>query len=146
MAQILDVKVEGTGSGMRLDASAGKHNIAVDEPVAMGGKDSAADPLSTFLGALLACENVMAQIIAKEMEFDLQGITFEAEGNIDISGLMGNLEVDPKFQEVTIKASIQTSETEERVKEMQEAVDLRCPLFRTVKDAGIPIQNIWVKA
>lgn len=146
MGQMMNVKVNGTGTAMRLDAVAGKHQVAVDEPVAMGGKDSAADPLSTFIASLLACENVMAQIIAKEMNFDLQGISFEAEGNIDITGLMGNLEVDPKFQEVTVKAYVQTSETQERIDEMKKAVDLRCPIFRTIKDAGIPVSNVWVKA
>lgn len=146
MGQMMDVKVTGTGVAMRLDAVAGKHEIAVDEPVAMGGKDSAADPLSTFLAALLACENVMAQIIAKEMNFDLQGITFETEGKIDVGGLMGNLEVDPKFQEIIVKAIVQTTETQERIEEMREKVDLRCPLFRTVKDAGVTITNDWVKA
>lgn len=146
MGQMMNVKVNGTGTVMRLDAVAGKHQIAIDEPVTMGGKDSAADPLSTFIASLLACENVMAQIIAKEMNFDLQGISFEAEGNIDITGLMGNLEVDPKFQEVTVKAYVQTSETQERIDEMKKAVDLRCPIFRTIKDAGIPVSNVWVKA
>lgn len=146
MGQIMNVKVNGTGSGMRLDANAGKHVIAVDEPVTMGGKDSAADPLSTFLAALLACENVMAQIIAKEMEFDLQGISFDVDGSIDIAGLMGNLEIDPKFQEVTVKAFVTTSESQERINEMREKVDLRCPVFRTIKDAGVPIKNEWVKA
>ena len=29
---------------------------------------------------------------------------------------------------------------------MQAAVDLRCPVFRTIKDAGIPVENQWVKA
>lgn len=145
MGQFMNVEVNGIGSGMRLDADAGKHKIAVDEPVALGGKDSAADPLSTFLASLLACENVMAQIIAKEMNFDLQGISFEVKGNIDISGLMGDLAVDPKFQEVTVKATVKTSETQERIDEMRNAVDLRCPIFRTIKDAGIPITNEWVK-
>lgn len=146
MAQLMNVKVNGTGTVMRLDAVAGKHQIAVDEPVTMGGKDSAADPLSTFLASLLACENVMAQIIAKEMEFDLQGISFETEGTIDVSGLMGNLEVDPKFQEVKVKAYVTTNESQERIDQMRNAVDQRCPIFRTIKDAGIPITNEWVKA
>lgn len=146
MGQMMNVKVNGTGTGMRLDAVAGKHQVVVDEPVAMGGKDTAADPLSTFLASLLACENVMAQIIAKEMNFDLQGISLETEGAIDVSGLMGNLEVDPKFQEVVVKGYVKTSETQERINEMCEKVDLRCPIYRTIKDAGIPIRNEWVKA
>ncbi len=146
MGQQIKVRVEGIGSEMRTDSVAGKHKIAIDEPVAMGGKDSAIDPLSAFLASLIGCENVMAQIIAKEMDFDLQGISFDVEGELDSSGLMGNLEVKPYFEKVVVKAVVETSESQERINEMQAAVDLRCPVFRTIKDAGIPIENEWVKA
>lgn len=146
MGQNISFKVTGTGTGMRTDIIAGKHKIAIDEPTSFGGKDSAADPLSSLLASLVACENVMAQIIAKEMDFDLQGISFEADGNLDLSGLMGNLEVKPYFQEVTVKAFVNTTESQDRIDEMQEKVDLRCPVFRTLKDAGIPVKNKWVKA
>lgn len=142
----MTVKVEGIGNGMRTDSVAGKHKIAIDEPVTMGGKDSAIDPLSTFLASLIGCENVMAQIIAKEMDFDLQGISFKVEGELDPSGLMGNLEIKPYFEKVVIKAFVETSESQDRINEMQTAVDLRCPVFRTIKDAGIPVENQWIKA
>jgi putative redox protein len=146
LANLVDFKVTSIGDGMRTDSIAGKHKIAIDEPVSFGGKDSAIDPLSTFLASLIGCENVMAQLIAKEMNFDLQGISFEADGNVDVRGLMGDLEVKPYFQEVTVKASIRTSETQERINQLQAAVDLRCPVFRTLKDAGIPVKNVWIKA
>ncbi|MFF2446656.1 OsmC family protein [Neobacillus sp. NPDC058068] len=146
MGQMMNFKVEGEGTGMRLDAVAGKHTIAIDEPVSFGGKDSAIDPLSTFLSSLIACENVMAQLIAQEMKFDLQGISFNVEGSLDLAGLMGDLSVKPYFQQVTVKAVVETSEPQERIDELQKAVDLRCPVFRTIKDAGIPVENQWVKA
>ncbi|MCH6265361.1 OsmC family protein [Neobacillus citreus] len=146
MRQQMTVKVQGIGNGMRTDSVAGKHKIAIDEPVTMGGQDSAIDPLSTFLASLIGCENVMAQIIAKEMNFDLQGISFEVEGDLDISGLMGNLEVKPYFEKVVIKATVETSESQDRIDELKEAIDLRCPVFRTIKDAGISIENHWLKA
>lgn len=146
MGQNSSFKVEGNGNGMRLDAVAGKHTIAVDEPEAFGGKDSAIDPLSTLLASLIACENVMAQMIAKEMNFDLQGISFEVDGSLDLSGLMGNLAVKPYFEQVEVKANVVTTETQDRIDELQKTVDLRCPVFRTFKDAGIPIRNKWAKA
>jgi putative redox protein len=146
MGQLMNFKVDGIGTGMRLDAIAGKHTIAIDEPVSMGGKDSAIDPLSAFLASLIACENVMAQLIAQEMKFDLQGISFDVEGSLDLAGLMGDLSVKPYFQQVTVKASVETTETQERINELQNLVDLRCPVFRTMKDAGIPIENQWKKA
>lgn len=146
MGQMFSFKVGGKGEGMRLDAIAGKHTIVIDEPELFGGKDSAIDPLSTLLASLIACENVMAQIISKEMKFDLQGISFNVEGSLDLAGLMGDLTVKPYFQQVTVHALIETTESEVRIAELQKAVDLRCPVFRTIKDAGIPIENHWVKA
>lgn len=146
MGQMMNFKVDGKGTGMRLDAVAGKHTIAIDEPVSMGGKDSAIDPLSAFLASLIACENVMAQLIAQEIKFDLQGISFTVEGSLDLAGLMGDLSVKPYFQQVMVKASVETTETQERINELQNLVDLRCPVFRTMKDAGIPVENQWVKA
>lgn len=142
----MNFKVEGKGNGMRTDAVAGKHTIAIDEPVSFGGKDSAIDPMSALLSSLMACENVMAQLISNEMEFDLQGISFEVDGTLDLAGLMGDLSVKPYFQQVTVKATLVTTESQERVLELQKAVDQRCPVFRTLKDAGIPIKNYWVKA
>jgi putative redox protein len=41
---------------------------------------------------------------------------------------------------------IEPSESKERIAQMQEAVDMCCPVFRTLKDAGIPGENRWVKA
>jgi putative redox protein len=146
MGQMMSFKVEGKGTIMRADMTAGKHTIAIDEPVSFGGKDSAIDPMSTLLASLIGCENVMAQLISKEMKFDLQGISFEVEGNLDVAGLMGDLTVKPYFQNVLVKAFLETSEPDERIEELQKAVDLRCPVFRTLKDAGIPIENHWVKA
>lgn len=146
MRQLTKFKVEGKGTGMRIDAVAGKHTIAIDEPESFGGKDSAIDPLSTLLSSLIACENVMAQLIAQEMKFDLQGISFDVEGHLDVAGLMGDLSVKPYFQQVKVKAVIETSESQDRIEELRKSVDLRCPVFRTMKDAGIPIENLWTKA
>ncbi|MEH7276312.1 OsmC family protein [Neobacillus vireti] len=146
MGKIMSFKVEGKGNGMRTDAFAGKHTIAIDEPESFGGKDSAIDPMSALLSSLIACENVMAQLISNEMKFDLRGISFEVDGSLDPAGLMGDLSVKPYFQHVMVKAFIETSESEERILELQKAVDQRCPVFRTLKDAGIPIENDWVKA
>ncbi|MHC0038468.1 OsmC family protein [Pseudoneobacillus sp. C159] len=145
MEQLVQFKVEGKGSGMRLDAIAGKHTIAIDEPESFGGKDSAIDPLSAFLSSLIACENVMAQLIAKEMAFELQDISFQVSGSLDLRGLMGDPQVKPYFSKVIVDAFVVTSESQERVNELQEKVDTRCPIYRTLKDAGIHVKNNWSK-
>jgi len=145
VGQKLVFNVDATGSGMRIDATTGKHTIIVDEPESFGGKDSAADPMSTMLAALVACENVMVQIISKEMKIIIDDISFKVEGELDLSGLMGNLEVKPYFEKVNVEAFIKTTASAEQVQELREKVDQRCPIFRTMKDAGIPIENSWMK-
>ncbi|WP_409973063.1 OsmC family protein [Bacillus sp. Bva_UNVM-123] len=145
MGQKLIFNVESTSNGMRTDAIAGKHKIIIDEPESLGGKDSAADPMSTLLAALVACENVMAQIISKEMKIIIDDLSFQVEGQLDLSGLMGNLEVKPYFEKVNVKAFVKTTASEEQVQELCNKVEQRCPIFRTMKDAGISIENIWTK-
>ena len=145
MGQKLLFNVEATSTGMRIDATTGKHTIIVDEPESFGGKDSAADPMSTMLAALVACENVMVQIISKEMKITIDDISYKVEGQLDPSGLMGNLEVKPYFEKVNVEAYIKTSATAEQVQELRKKVGQRCPVFRTIKDAGIPIENNWIK-
>ncbi|MBP2241471.1 putative OsmC-like protein [Cytobacillus eiseniae] len=145
MSQKLTFQLDVTGSGMRTDSTNGKHTISIDEPESLGGKDTAADPMSTLLAALAGCENVMAQIIAKEMNIEIEDISFKVEGELDPSGLMGNLEIKPYFEKVKVQAFLKTSASEEEVDELRKKVDQRCPIYRTIKDAGIPIENSWMK-
>jgi putative redox protein len=112
----------------------------------MGGKDTGPDPLSALLSSLAGCENVIANFVAKEIEFDLQGIEFDITGILDTRGLMGDPEVKPYFEKVRVEAKVKTSESQERVDQLQKLTDERCPVFTTLKAAGIELQPRWVKA
>ncbi|MCQ6277490.1 OsmC family protein [Bacillus sp. V3B] len=111
----------------------------------MGGKDTGADPLSTLLSALAGCENVIANFVAKEIEFDLQGIEFDITGILDTRGLMGDPNVQPYFEKVRINAKVKTSETQERVDQLQKITDERCPVYTTFKAAGIELVPNWTR-
>ncbi|MFZ3591548.1 OsmC family protein [Bacillus sp. DJP31] len=140
------INVKAQTKGMQSIIKAGKHTITIDEPAAMGGKDTGADPLSALLSALAGCENVIANFVAKEIEFDLQGIEFEITGVLDTRGLMGNPDVKPYFEKVRIDAKVNTSETQERIDQLQKSTDERCPVFTTFKAAGIELDVNWTKA
>ena len=102
-----------------------------------------ANPLSTLLSALAGCENVIANLVAREIEFDLQGIEFNITGILDTRGLMGNANVQPYFEKVRIESKVKTSETQERVYQLQKITDARCPVFTTFKAAGIELEVNW---
>ncbi|MDN6293770.1 MAG: OsmC family protein [Alkalibacterium sp.] len=112
----------------------------------MGGEDEGATPLEVFLGSLAGCENAMANIISKEMSFDLQKIDFDIKAEMDPDGMMRNKNVRPYFQKVFVDARVKTSETQERVDELQKEVDSRCPVFTTMEAADVEMVVNWTKA
>ncbi|EDL65556.1 OsmC family protein [Bacillus sp. SG-1] len=78
--------------GMYTEGTSHGHKVIIDEPASMGGTDKGANPLATLLISLAGCENAIANFVAKEINFDLQGIDFEVSGDIDPRGMMGKRE------------------------------------------------------
>jgi len=146
MANTVTFQATGTSSKMKTELKMGNHGMTIDEPPSMGGTDTGPDPLSTLLAALAGCENVIANLVAKEMKFDLQGIEFDVKGDLDPRGLMGKADVQPYFNQVYVYAKVTTDETVERIQELKEKTDARCPVFTTFQAAGIPIEANWEKA
>jgi putative redox protein len=137
--------ITGEAKGMQTIVKTGEHQLTIDEPENMGGTDTGADPLSSLLGTLAGCENVIAHFVAKEMDFNLDGISFDIKGELDSRGLMGDQEVRPYFEKVQIEARVQTNESEERIKELQEKTDQRCPVYTMMKAAGVKLEAKWIR-
>ncbi|AOM84079.1 OsmC family protein [Salisediminibacterium beveridgei] len=146
MAQKMEFEVTGSAKGMKSTLTTKQHTVIIDEPENMGGEDTGPDPLANMLASLAGCENVIANMVAKEIGFDLQGIDFRVTGELDPRGLMGDKDVQSYFQQVGIEATVQTSESEERIEELKKITDERCPVFTTFVAAGIPIDATWKKA
>lgn len=140
------VNITGQSFGMQSIIKAGNHTITIDEPETMGGKDTGADPLATLLSSLAGCENVIANFVAKEIGFDMQGMEFDITGIIDSRGLMGDPNVRPYFEKIRINGKVQTSESQERIDQLQKITDERCPVFTTLKAANIEMEVNWTKA
>lgn len=144
--QKMKMRVTGENQGIKSIVKAGKHEIIIDETTQMGGNNEGPNPLQYMLSALVGCGNVVAHLVAKEMKFDLQGLTFEASGEFDPRGFMGDPNVRTYFETVTVNVKVKTSESEERIKELQEKVEARCPVYGTFKAADIEMKGSWVKA
>lgn len=143
MADKMTFHVEGSTSKMTSDLKTNGHSITIDEPESMGGEDKGPDPLSNMLASLAGCENVIANMVAKEMEFDLRGINFSIHGELDSRGLMGTADVRPYFQKVSIEAQVETDESDERIQELREKTDARCPVYTTLKAADVELSSDW---
>jgi uncharacterized OsmC-like protein len=119
--------------------------IITDEPVPHGGTGEGPSPLQTVLGALCGCESVTFKRTADEYDFDYEGIEFEAAYTIDIRGRKGDRTVRPHFQTVKVQATVYTGESDERLREVIEECEARCPVLNLIKDAGVDVEMIWLR-
>jgi uncharacterized OsmC-like protein len=53
--------------------------------------------------------------------------------------------VRPHFQTIRIEAVVTTTESEERLAEVVEETETRCPVFNLVTDAGVKTEMRWVR-
>jgi uncharacterized OsmC-like protein len=135
-----------TAGTMKTDIDFGEFgSMITDEPVAHGGTGEGPSPLQTVLGALCGCEAVTFNRTAADLDFSYADIEFEAEFTIDIRGRMGHHEVRPHFQTIRVQAMVTTDESEERLAEVVEETERRCPVFNLVQDAGVKTEMLWVR-
>jgi uncharacterized OsmC-like protein len=119
--------------------------FATDEPVAHGGSGEGPSPLQAVLGALCGCESVTFRRTATELDFDYDKIEFEAEFTIDIRGRLGVRGVTQHFRTVRVQAVVTTRESEERLREVVEETEARCPVFNLINDAGVNLEVHWIR-
>ncbi|HFO2233280.1 TPA: OsmC family protein [Staphylococcus aureus] len=138
--------ISAISKGMQTVGTSKNHQVIIDEPQQMGGTDEGANPLATLLISLAGCENAIANMVAKEINFDLQEINFDIQGELDTDGMMGKEGVLPYFQTININVKVKTSESENRIQELQNIVDSRCPVFTTLEAAKTVMVTNWTKA
>jgi uncharacterized OsmC-like protein len=132
--------------GMMAVTDTGEYGVLVtDEPEAHGGTGEGPSPLQTVIGALCGCEAVTFNRTAAEFAFAYRGIEFEAEFTIDIRGRLGNRAVRPHFQTVRLHAVVDTDESDERLREVVEETEARCPVFNLLNDAGVRLEMHWLR-
>lgn len=139
------IGVSNDGSMMAIHDYGEYGDFVTDEPVAHGGTGEGPSPLQAVVGALCGCESVTFNRTAKDMEFEYEGISFDAEYSIDIRGRMGVRGVTQHFQSIRVQATVATDETPERLAEVVEETEARCPVYNLVKDAGVNVVMQWVR-
>lgn len=126
----LTYKVAGVGVGsVATRISSGKHQFLVDEPAALAGDDVAASPVEYALAAIISCQVVVYRLYAEQLGIQLDDITIDAEGDLDVRGLFGlDDTVRPGFSDIRLAVNISGPETQERYEELARTVEARCPV------------------
>lgn len=70
-----DVIVRGDAAGFLQEVESGRHRFTVDEPLSLGGTDTAATPYDLVLAALGSCTSMTVGLYARKKRIPLQSVT-----------------------------------------------------------------------
>lgn len=144
--QIVPFVVHGTGTGVAQKISVPgdvSHTFDSDTLPPFGGADSAPSPLSYTLGALTGCNQISAQLVAKELGVTLGEFTFATTGDFDPSVFVGGAEGNANFDAVRVEASVQTDADDATFATLVRELERRCPVTQLFKRSGLDYTSTW---
>ncbi|MBB5918190.1 putative OsmC-like protein [Nocardia transvalensis] len=124
----------------------GKHTVRVDEPPALGGTDTAPNPVEVYLSALISCQVVTYRFWAQRLGIAIDDLAIEAEGDLDVRGFFGlDDAVRPGFQAIRVTVRVTGPEPATRYADLQRVVDTHCPVL-DLTAAPTPVHTTLVTA
>lgn len=106
------------------------HRFTVDEPAALGGADTGANPVEHALAALISCQVVTYRFWAALLQIAVDDVQVEAVGDLDVRGFFGLDEsVRPGFGQIRLDVHVTGPESPERYAQLHAAVDAHCPVL-----------------
>jgi uncharacterized OsmC-like protein len=103
--------------------------LTIDEPEGLGGTDQAANPVEFLLAAYAGCLNVMAHIVAKELNFQLKRLRIELDGDLNPSKVFGHETTDRAgYKEIRVNIIPDAKTDETTLAKWLEIIESRCPV------------------
>jgi uncharacterized OsmC-like protein len=113
----------------------------VDEPAALGGGDTAANPVEFALVSLGSCQAISYRVWAAQLGVELDRVEVEIEGDIDLRGFFGvDDRIRPGFNAVRIRVRLIGPESAARYEELAAAVDAHCPVLDLFRNS-VPVER-----
>jgi len=107
--------------------------MGVDEPVELGGGNTAMNPVELVLVALGTCQEIMVAAYASVMGVPIEELKISVKGNLDLKGLFG-LEsgVPAGFQKISYETRIKSPAEHASIVKLIETAESHCPLLDTL--------------
>ena len=118
------------GTNTQVQVSIRDHEVTVDEPTALGGGDTAANPVEYALASLGSCQVITYQFWAARLGIRLDSVTVHVDGDLDLHGFFGFDDTTRAgFGDVRVRVELSGPETAERYEELKRQVDDHCPVL-----------------
>lgn len=109
--------------------------IIIDEPADLGGTNEGANPVEYILAAFCGCINVMAHVVAKEMNIELRSVKIKMAGELNPNRLFGTSYDDRAgYKAIQVKIEPDCDATEEELTKWLAAIEDRCPVSDNLKN------------
>ncbi|GAC84990.1 hypothetical protein GP2_028_00460 [Gordonia paraffinivorans NBRC 108238] len=115
--------------------------IASDEPTALGGGDTAPNPVEQLLGALGNCLAVGYAANATLAGIELKDLRIDLKGDLDLSVFLGLAEGHAGFTSITAKVTIDSDAPQEKLDELHARVKASSPVGHTLGNA-VPVDIV----
>lgn len=141
---IKSVRASGRWLGaMTTDIRVRDFSLRTDEPVAVGGTNSAPTPMEVLASAVNGCITVVIETVATELGIVLGSIDTETVAHMDVRGFQGTADVSPHFTDFTLRVVVAASADADLRAELCAQVERRCPALNLVRDARVPFDLQW---
>jgi uncharacterized OsmC-like protein len=109
-----------------------------------GGAGTGACSGDMLLGALAACAQVTCQMVAASMGLEIERMSAEVEGDIDLRGTLGvDRETPVGFQSIRLNFQIEApTATEEQLADLRDKTTRYCVVLASLKQPP-PIEVSW---
>lgn len=118
--------------GVKVDVQARNFHITIDEPPSMGGTDAGMNPVEMVLGALGACQAIVARSYSKKFEVELEDFRVELEGDLDTDGFMNKSDVRRGYSDIRFSYYIKSPSPKEKINELLDFIEKTCPVEDTI--------------
>lgn len=112
--------------------------VPSDEPYGLGGDNTAANPVEQLLGALGNCLAVGYAANATAAGIEVNSLTIELEGDLDLHTFLGIKEGHAGFSSITAKVSLDSGASPEELDALHQKVVSTSPVGHTLGRA-IPV-------
>lgn len=141
---IKSVRASGSWLGsMATAVSIREFGFISDEPVAVGGSNTAPTPMEIVAGAVNACTTVVIEQVAGELGIALAAIDTETIAHLDVRGFRGTADVPAHFLDYTLHIQIATDASPADRSALRRAVEKRSPAISLIHAAGVPLELRW---
>jgi len=140
MARLTEKVICEVTDGLRCDIRMDGHSFASDNPVTMGGEDTAPSPGTYARGALGSCLAIGYAMMFASRDIPYTAIRVRVEADFDARGSLGIDGVDPSYEKMRYFVDIESSADAKTIQDALNTADANSPILGSFRNP-VPVER-----